>query len=277
MANSSYSYPHNFTFETSFDQWAVKRWTEDHWVSLCTTTGSLYVFLVFAGRAAMEGRPPFQLRGALTAWSAALATFSVLGLSRTLPELLHTLATGGLQESVCNPNYLETNTVSAFWTVAFIFSKLPELGDTAFIVLRKQKLIFLHWYHHLTVMCYGFFTLQAFSSTGRWFMVMNYFVHSLMYSYYTLKALRVKIPSNIAMAITGLQLVQMVIGSAINVLAFLYKRNGASHLLTTHHPILLPPISLLAHPPPGKDCSVTDSNLAVSLLMYASYFVLFAR
>ena len=256
MANSSYSYPHTFTFETSFDQWAVKRWLDEHLVALVSTAGVLYVFLVFAGRAAMESRQPFQLRGALTAWSAALATFSLLGFSRTLPELLHTLGNGGLQESVCNPNYLETNTVSAFWTVAFIFSKLPELGDTAFIVLRKQKLIFLHWYHHLTVMCYGFYTLQAFSSTGRWFMVMNFCVHSLMYSYYTLKALRVKIPSSIAMAITSLQLVQMVIGSAVNVLAFLYKRNGGSHIpalttLPTHHLVYLPyhPTSLLANLP----------------------------
>merc|ERR1719466_76453 len=252
MANSSYSYPHNFTFETSFDQWAVKRWTEDHWVSLCTTAGSLYVFLVFAGRAAMEGRPPFQLRGALTAWSAALATFSVLGLSRTLPELLHTLATGGLQESVCNPNYLETNTVSAFWTVAFIFSKLPELGDTAFIVLRKQKLIFLHWYHHLTVMCYGFYTYSVFPSTGRWFMVMNYCVHSIMYSYYALRAMRVKVPTGFAMMIMSLQLLQMVVGCAINLMALNYKSRGVA-------------------------CDVSQTNITWSLLMYFSYFLLFAR
>jgi hypothetical protein len=32
-----------------------------------------------------------------------------------------------------------------FWTLAFVLSKLPELGDTAWIVLRKRPLIFLHW------------------------------------------------------------------------------------------------------------------------------------
>jgi hypothetical protein len=33
------------------------------------------------------------------------------------------------------------------WAIHFYFSaQVPELGDTLFIVFRKQQLIFLHWY-----------------------------------------------------------------------------------------------------------------------------------
>ena len=51
------------------------------------------------------------------------------------------------------------------------FSKLPELGDTLFIVLRKQQLIFLHWYHHITVFIYVWYSYAGHTAPGRWFMV----------------------------------------------------------------------------------------------------------
>ena len=50
-------------------------------------------------------------------------------------------------------------------------SKLPELGDTLFIVLRKQQLIFLHWYHHITVFIYVWYSYAGHTAPGRWFMV----------------------------------------------------------------------------------------------------------
>jgi hypothetical protein len=42
-------------------------------------------------------------------------------------------------------SFIEDDRVSGFWALMFVLSKVPELGDTIFIVLRKQPLIFLHW------------------------------------------------------------------------------------------------------------------------------------
>merc|ERR1719495_644240 len=200
----------------------------------------------------MSSRPAYQLRNLLAAWSAFLAIFSIIGFLRVLPEFLHTLTYGGLYKSICDPSFIHANKVSSFWTWLFTLSKMPELGDTVFIVLRKQQLIFLHWYHHLTVLVYVFYCFIQFTSCALWFMTMNYFVHSLMYTYFALRAMRVRVPKVVAMIITSLQLVQMVVGCAVNYFAFKFKENG-------------------------MPCAVSDNNLFYSSLMYSSYFVLFAR
>jgi len=245
-------YSHVYSFESSFDQFSAQSWTQAHWVPLCTVTGAAYVTLVFTGQSYMSSRAPFHLRGALATWSALLAAFSMMGFSRTAPELLNILREGGVQESVCNPSYMLENKVTAFWTWLFVLSKLPELGDTAFIVLRKQKLIFLHWYHHLSVLIYVFYTMSEFTSSARWFMVMNFFVHALMYSYYTLRALRIRVPPGVAPLITSLQLLQMAVGCTINFLSYNYKSKGI-------------------------ECSQSYGHLTFGFFIYASYFVLFAK
>merc|ERR1712112_130248 len=252
QSHTHYQYAHVFPFEDRFDQRVAQGWVQEHWVSVCTWTGFIYVLLVFSGQAWMSSRPAYQLRNLLAAWSAFLAIFSIIGFLRVLPEFLHTLTYGGLYKSICDPSFIHSNKVSGYWTWLFTLSKMPELGDTVFIVLRKQQLIFLHWYHHLTVLIYVFYCFSQFTSCARWFMVMNYFVHSLMYSYYAIRAMKVKVPRVIAMSITSLQLLQMVVGCVINYLAFQFKRSGA-------------------------DCGVSDTNLMYSTLMYASYFLLFAR
>merc|ERR1711962_1967863 len=251
-SHSHYQYAHVFPFEDRFDQRVAQGWVQEHWVSVCTWTGFIYVLLVFSGQAWMSSRPAYQLRNLLAAWSAFLAIFSIIGFLRVLPEFLHTLTYGGLYKSICDPSFIHSNKVSGYWTWLFTLSKMPELGDTVFIVLRKQQLIFLHWYHHLTVLIYVFYCFSQFTSCARWFMVMNYFVHSLMYSYFALRAMRVRVPKVFAMGITSLQLLQMVIGCYINYIAFQFKQSG-------------------------RDCSVSDSNLMYSSLMYTSYFALFAR
>ena len=130
--------------------------------------------------------------------------------------------------------------------------QVPELGDTVFIVLRKQKLIFLHVYHHISVMWMCFYSYIGLSSSCRLFMVMNFTVHSVMYTYYTLKALRVRVPRSLAMLTTSLQLLQMVLGGLVTCLVYHYKLSGVS-------------------------CNVSYEQNRVSFLIYFSYFCLFAR
>ncbi len=70
----------------------------------------------------------------------------------------------------------------------FCLSKIPELLDTVFLVLRKKPVIFLHWYHHIVTLLYCWWGWSSQTGSGGVFAYMNLFVHSIMYSYYGVMA-----------------------------------------------------------------------------------------
>ena len=141
--------------------------------------------------------------------------------------------------------------VNNLWSWLFCLSKMPELGDTFFIVLRKQPLIFLHWYHHVTVLLYTWYSCIEISGYSRWFTIVNSFIHSWMYSYYALKAMGFKLPKWFAMTITILQIAQMFWGIFVTISAYYYAYIAQIQ------------------------CNVLVKNLTFTTLMYLSYLMLF--
>ena len=107
------------------------------------------------------------------------------------------------------------------WRNIFVFSKVFEFIDTAFLVLRKSSLQFLHWYHHITVLVYSWYVLSHSSiATRLWFASINYAIHTLMYSYFAVKSAGLYLPSQIALFITILQILQMFNGLFVNFMFF---------------------------------------------------------
>lgn len=235
-------------FEKSFDPDAFLTWSVRYW-TLSFVYAAVYVFAIFVGRYYMAERRRFELRLPLILWSGFLAVFSIGGAVRTLPELVYDLRVFGWDYSVCSPSYFYGPT--AFWAYTFVISKAYELGDTLFIVLRKQPLIFLHWYHHISVMIYVWYSYTDHTAPGRWFMVMNYTVHSFMYTYYTVRALRFRTPRWVSIFITSIQILQMIMGIVVNLSTYVVKSQG-------------------------RFCQQSYENMRYSLAMYMSYFCLFA-
>ncbi|KAK3091815.1 hypothetical protein FSP39_022848 [Pinctada imbricata] len=246
---ATYNYSYTFSFEDNFSEPKFAQYMDKHWAD-SFIYAFVYVILVFGGKRYMEKRPKYELRPWLATWSGVLAVFSIFGAARTLPELIGVIQQNGLEYSVCIPSYLDS--AAGLWACLFTVSKVYELGDTIFIVLRKQPLIFLHWYHHITVLVYVWYSYPDRTAAGRWFMVMNYVVHSIMYSYYTLRAMRYRLPRWVSMFITTLQLVQMIIGCSLNVWAYQIKQDG-------------------------RFCRQSYENIRYSVMMYTSYFILFAH
>lgn len=237
-----------FDFERDFDEGAFHRWMTPYWTS-SFWYAAIYVALIFSCRSYMANRPRFELRWELALWSGFLAIFSICGAARTVPELVFVTRGHGFQYSVCIPSYFYGPT--AFWAYMFVISKVYELGDTVFIVLRKQPLILLHWYHHISVMVYVWYSYTDHTGPGRWFTAMNYAVHSFMYTYYTVRALRFRVPRPVSVFITSIQIAQMVMGLVVNCSSYYFKSRGAY-------------------------CQQSYENMRYSTVMYVSYFVLFA-
>jgi len=194
---------------------------------------------------------PLELKYLLVLWNTLLALFSIIGTSQVLPFLYHKVMEDGLQASMCDDFSYYMQGRPGFFLALFIYSKFLELIDTLFLILRQKEVIFLHWFHHVTVLLFCWLSYHTRASCGMWFGAVNYFVHSLMYTYYALAISGVKSVFFFAPFITSIQLFQMVMG--ISVLLFVASAKAM-----------------------GTECRTEDANWKLGLAMYSSYFVLFA-
>lgn len=236
--------------EKSFNSTAVRHWAENnkqYSIVMCF----FYVVLTYGGQYLMRNRKPLDLKFVLFAWNFFLAVFSVLGAMRIYEQFIASVKLGMIF-SVCDTAFYNNNR-SSLWAFLFAFSKVFELGDTTFLVLRKRPIIFLHVYHHVTVLIYCAYAYSDFVSSGRWYGAMNYFIHSIMYTYYAFTALKIaRVPRLINIGITSLQLLQMIAGLAITIFVINTKLNGVV-------------------------CGQTMTNAVMVWLMYFSYFLLFLQ
>jgi len=70
------------------------------------------------------------------------------------------------------------------------------------------------------------FSAPLAEPVGRWYAVLNYGVHSMMYPYFAIKAVGGHVPTPVANLITTLQFAQMIFGLGINMLSMYYTFVG---------------------------------------------------
>ena len=233
-----------------YNQTATQQWAEQFWPWIFGLSFA-YVALCFIGVRWMRDRPKFQLRRPLVLWNAGLAAYSIFGLWRMIPAYIDDLSDGRYSDIACSTDYFTTIGV---WCFLFPFSKVFEFGDTLFVVLKKKKLIFLHWYHHITVLWFCWYSYVIPIGPGRMFSGVNLFVHSIMYTYYGIVASGlVRLPRWINIAVTTLQISQMFVGMAVSSYAYYSVQNGVA------------------------GCVMYQSHFILAMLMYTSYMILFGN
>jgi len=191
-------------------------------------------------------------------WNLGLASYSMLMLAGLIRGLIALFRTHGFNEWLCDGDlswYSSPGLVLC--SHLFCLSKIPELIDTAFLVLRGKEVIFLHWYHHISVLLYCWYVTQVHYPATH-FAAINAFVHSIMYYYYFRRAQGIK--PKFDKMVTLIQLTQMALGLAFSSLFFHahFKNpacNGGATVART---------------------GLLYTSFAVTGGMYLSYFVLFA-
>ncbi|KAM3876169.1 ELOVL fatty acid elongase 8b [Diretmus argenteus] len=167
----------------------------DPWLLVYSPVPVLVVFLgylcvVWAGPRLMKHREPVDLKAVLIVYNFAMVCLSAY-------MFYEFLVTSWLSNYsyLCQPVDYSTSPLamrmaSVCWW--FFFSKVIELSDTVFFILRKKnnQLTFLHVYHHAT-MIFNWWLGVKYVAGGQSFFIglVNTFVHIVMYSYYGLAAL----------------------------------------------------------------------------------------
>jgi len=245
-----------------FQPWQV--WTKEH-----MEVPVFFIMIYLAFLFTVPDLVPtggFQLKNIWSLWNLLLSVFSIFGACALVPFLTDQLLTKGFHHTVCTSAEWYMGEEKGFWMTLFIFSKYFELMDTVFLVLRGKKVIFLHWYHHITVLLYCAHAWAMHISCGVWFAGMNYLVHSVMYAYFFFTSVGYyKLVSPIAPFITFIQIAQMVCG--ISVLA----HAGYTQL---NAPLLE---GLTLRESQLEACAIDPANWKLGLMMYFSYFVLFVQ
>ncbi|KAK1675654.1 GNS1/SUR4 family protein [Colletotrichum godetiae] len=101
----------------------------------------------------------------------------------------------------------------AFYGWIFYLSKFYEVLDT-FIILAKGKLSStLQTYHHAGAMMCMWAGMRYMSAPIWMFVLVNSFIHAMMYTYYTITAFNIRVPMAIKRTLTTLQITQFLVGA----------------------------------------------------------------
>jgi fatty-acid desaturase len=206
-----------------------------------------YVPTMFLIQAYMRNREAYDLTVPLKAWNCAMSILSGIGFCINIPYLFGADMT--FEQSYTSLDFRDG--ITGFAVMWFLLSKIPELMDTLFIVLRKKPLGTLHWFHHVTVAIYCWISIQTSPSIGYWFSTMNMFVHGIMYGYFAFAHEMKQLTWFNPMILTVLQIVQMVWGLVVT---------GA----------------YAVHPTTEFD-TTTMISIGYAVPMYASYLYLFCK
>ncbi|KAI2630748.1 GNS1/SUR4 family-domain-containing protein [Hypoxylon sp. NC1633] len=102
----------------------------------------------------------------------------------------------------------------AFYGWIFYISKFYEVVDTLIILAKGKLSSTLQTYHHAGAMMAMWAGMRYMSAPIWMFVFFNSAVHALMYTYYTVTAFNIRVPTIVKRSLTSLQISQFIIGAS---------------------------------------------------------------
>lgn len=174
------------------------------------------LFVKQIGPKIMANREPFNLKKLILLYNSTLMLGNAFGFLYLLSKIDY----GRIFFNFKFPDHSDTsfNTkVDIFLGYLCYLSRFVDLFDTVFFVLRKKfkQITFLHLYHHSFVPILGWIGLKVAPRAPviKLFLLINCFIHTIMYLYYTLAIMGTKMQKYLwwKKYITQIQLSQFVI------------------------------------------------------------------
>ncbi|KAF2083949.1 hypothetical protein K490DRAFT_76184 [Saccharata proteae CBS 121410] len=101
----------------------------------------------------------------------------------------------------------------AFWGWWFYLSKFYEVLDTFIILAKGKRSSTLQTYHHAGAMLCMWAGIRFMSPPIWMFVEINSGIHAMMYTYYTIAALGIRVPQRVKRTLTTMQIMQFLVGA----------------------------------------------------------------
>ena len=163
----------------------------------------IYLLIVLNGKYIMQNRDPKNIDKIMLWYNVYQCV--VNGIT------VYVMVDNILNKNVELIGNLSTNMKLSYWVWLHYTNKYIELLDTMFMIVRKKfnQVTFLHCYHHVLLIWAWFLVIRVNPGGDSYFGAMiNSFIHVIMYTYYSMPIIGIKVPLFIKKTITNCQKIQ---------------------------------------------------------------------
>lgn len=175
------------------------------------------ILSTFAQRTGFDGRKSRAFFVFVALHNLGLAAFSAVVMVNSWTVVLEHLSQKGLHATYCDVDGSLWSGGLGAWTVIFYLSKFYEFVDTWVLILKGKKASFLQTYHHIGIVLTMWGAVVAHAAWILIAVLLNSFIHTLMYTYFFAKTLYPGWEIKAAKYLTTAQIVQFFTGIAYTI------------------------------------------------------------